>query len=466
MSNIKLASNITLECVDENILNQCISDNTFDNPLFLSNELNNRSNWNTERTITTYHQEEKTIILPRGYMRELIKNFNKHNITYQIIDDRVSQPCLFPDKLIGIDLRHYQQRAVDAAMKFDQGAIISPTGSGKSLTGLEIARRHGQKTLVILHRNELAGQWCKVIEDRLGLKPGRIGDGHWEIGDQITIAMVQTLSAKKQETKSISEMFGLILNDELHHICATTFFDVIRLFPAKFRYGLSATLERRDGLEPMIYHAVGPAIATISREEVEGLGATVPIKVISVKTGFKPIMINSWNDYLDSITINSERNIGIINLAQKSKTNGAVLILVDRVGHAQQISDMLQRRNIDHVLAHGQLAKNDREGIIERIKSSNITIGTTGLLGEGLDVSVWSTLILASPISSEIKLLQAVGRIVRPSKWKEKALVIDLKDDCAFAGASFNKRLAIYKKHGIYVDFKNVDKALRSAEGL
>ena len=454
MTNIKLNSNIILDTSNIDFVGKIIKQNTFENPAYISNAENHRSNWQTAPTIITYHREGESLILPRGYMRDLIKLFHDNNITPNIIDERSSQPCSYPETLQGITLRPYQKRAVDEAMKYDQGVLISPTGSGKSLIGLEIIRQRKQKTLIIVHRSELAKQWIDVIKERLGLTAGFIGDGHWEIGNEITVALMQSLSARANETKALSNVFGLLVHDEIHHVPAQTFFDVISLLAAKFRYALSATINRRDGLEPMIYRAIGPAIATITRQEVEDMGATVPAIVFAISTNFNPGLVNSWHEYLDSLTINTERNLLILSLAQaRLEKKGAVLILVDRVAHSEQLSEMLTRRNVDHVIAHGKIK--DRENLMEKIKSSKLTIGTTSLLGEGIDVSVWSTLILAAPISSEIKLLQAIGRIVRPcADGKENALVYDLKDDCGFAGASFNKRFAIYKKNKIWVEFE------------
>ena len=71
---------------------------------------------------------------------------------------------------------------------------------------------------------------------------------------------------------------------------------------------------------------------------------------------------------------------------------------------------MLSARNVPHILAHGQLGKKARAEAMEALKTAQITIGTTSLLGEGLDVASWSVLVLAAPISSEVKLMQAVGR--------------------------------------------------------
>jgi superfamily II DNA or RNA helicase len=448
--NLRIDSNILLKCDDKEIVSKIISENTFENPKYLSNEKNRKCNWNTDRFISTCRYQEGSLVLPRGYMKRLKEIIQEHNITVEVEDLRSTQPTEYP--ALKATLRPYQVSAVEEAMKSDEGVIVSPTGSGKSLIGIEIIRKRGQKALIIVHRLELAKQWASVIEERLGLKAGVIGDGEWSVDEQITIAMIQTLASRDEEMKALSNVFGLILLDEGHHAPASTFYDVIGLLNAKYRYSVSATPSRRDGLEKMIYLCVGPILSNIDKQEVEGMGSTVPVTVYSMKTGFKPPLLNSWSEYLDSLTVNTERNMRIIDLVQQS--DAPTLVLVDRIAHAEQLSDMLTRRDVSHVVAHGKLSKSNREIVMDKIKSSRVTVGTTALLGEGLDISAWSILIMAAPISSEIKLMQAIGRIVRPAHGKERAFVYDLKDDCGFAGGSFNKRLEIYKKHKIWVEFR------------
>jgi superfamily II DNA or RNA helicase len=447
---IYLRENIILHSPPADLLESVIKAHTFSNPKYVSNEEQGYSNWNVDSEITTYRHEGDTLVLPRGYMRDLLSLCLENSLIPAIVDERISSPCDYPENLTGIELRPYQQRAIDSAMRFDQGVIVSPTGSGKSLVGLEIIRRRGQKALIILHRSDLGKQWLGVIKERMGLDAGFIGDGQWDIGEQITVAMVQTLAARENETKAISDTFGLILLDEAHHAPAETFFDVLGWLSAKYRYGLSATVERRDRLERMIYLVIGPAIETITKKEVENLHATVPVTVFVKQTGCKP-SADSWNEFLDIIMANGERNLQILELAMQAQ--GACLVLTDRIKHAEQLSEMLNARNVSHVLAHGQLGKKARSEAMESMKTAQITIGTTSLLGEGLDIASWSVLILAGPISSEVKLMQAVGRVVRLAPGKEKAIVYDFRDDSAFAGSSFNKRFEIYRKHRIWVNF-------------
>lgn len=448
---IKISEKILIQSPPMNILSKIIETNRFPNPKFEANAKHGHSNWNTVATIETYQKlSDGSILVPVGFLPALIGLCKELNFDTTIDDRRAEIPVVYPS-LKGVTLREYQDLAVVESMQSDQGVLVAPTGSGKTLIALELIRRRGQKSLILVHRSELAKQWAAKIKECLGIKVGMIGDGKWEIGNQVTIAMIQTLALHQERTKALSNTFGLIIADECHHTPADQFYSVLSLLAAKYRYGLSATPTRNDCLEKMIELVVGPTIVNVTREEVEGNGSIVPAVVFSVETRFYPGYLSSWSEYIESIASSNERNALILNLAQKSE--GAALILVDRVSHAERLSGMLTQRKISHVLAHGKINKKERESVMKRIKSSKITIGTSSLLGEGLDVSVWGTLIMGSPISSEIKLMQAIGRIVRPSPGKEKAIVLDLKDDCGFSGSSFNKRFEIYKKHKIWVNF-------------
>lgn len=448
---LRIKENILIPNPPSELYRRISRENTFANPKYESNKKQGYSNWKISSTIETYRSLSDGIIAPRGYLPELLELLEEFGLNYEIEDFSAVNPTDYPS-LNDVTLRPYQFRAVIKAMQIEQGVIVSPTGSGKSLIGLEIIRQRKQKALILVHRSDLARQWIDVIKGRMGIEAGLIGEGLWNADKEITVAMVQSLSSKEDQTKTLSQYFGLIIYDEVHHVPAGTFSSVLGLLSAKYRYGLSATMKRRDGLEQMIYRNVGSVIASVSKQEVEKLGATVPATVFVVNTNFYPGIVNSWNEYLDAITKNPERNSFVLDLIDlKTPT----LILADRIEHASQISEMLTERGIEHVLAHGQLSKKDRADAMDKLKTGKLTVGTTGLLGEGLDVAHWSTLIMTSPISSEIKLMQAVGRIVRPSPGKEKAIVYDLRDNCGFAGSSFKSRFEIYKKNKIWVNFDN-----------
>jgi superfamily II DNA or RNA helicase len=448
---IVVDSNLTICNPPERLRKQIVRDNTFPNPEIEAAEKYGRYTGEIAEEIKTFYCRGNDLVVQRGYGSDLIGILKRNDIAPEIVEERVCPPSSFPP-LNGVTLRAYQKRAVtEAVEKNSQGILVAPTGAGKSIMGLEIIRRKSTPALILVHRSELAQQWQKEIKRLFGITPGFIGSGSWEVGDQITVALVQTLSRNEEKCREMGDQIGLILCDECHHAPARSFSEVIGWFPSKFRFGLSATPIRRDKLDCLIHRAIGPILAKIERDEVEAVNSIVPANITVIRTGFDPGRLDSWTDYISSLD-NPQRNHFVIGLIPEDKST---LLLVDRIAHAERLSEMLNEIGVQHVMAHGSISREERTTLMGRVRKARITVATTSLIGEGIDVSHWETLIIASPISSEVKLLQAIGRVLRPSEGKELGSVFDLIDNCGFSGASLKNRMSIYRKHNIKFEFDN-----------
>lgn len=248
----------------------------------------------------------------------------------------------------------------------------------------------------------------------------------------------------------MARQYGVIIVDECHHAPASTFASVIALLPAKYRFGLSATPTRRDDMDILINRVMGRILVTIDKSEVEEVGATVPVSVKVIKTDFIPTTFtNCWGHLVTAITNSEERNELIVSLAQEECQKAPVLVLVDRITHAENLMKLV---SVPTILIHGMLPPRDFKLAISQISSATLTIGTIAMLGEGLDIARWGTLILATPISTKVRLLQVIGRIVRPFPGKRHAHVFDLVDSTPFAVGSFKKRKKIYHEQKIRYD--------------
>jgi superfamily II DNA or RNA helicase len=132
--------------------------------------------------------------MPRGIIGRLLRYCNEQKITYKFEDKRVKlEPFKFTSS---ISLYNYQQEAVEAANKKDFGVIVAPPGAGKTVMGLEIVARKQQPALIIVHRRQLFDQWVDRVQSFLGIPKfqiGRIEGGNYEIGQEITVAMIQSL---------------------------------------------------------------------------------------------------------------------------------------------------------------------------------------------------------------------------------------------------------------------------------
>ncbi|MBF0339684.1 MAG: DEAD/DEAH box helicase [Magnetococcales bacterium] len=398
-------------------------------------------------TVSTCQIIPGEIIIPRGYGRRLheLAEATGNPITWR--DDRVMALAAYPDRLSGVELRPYQQRILSGTQDPTQGVIVSPTGSGKTITALELIRRRSQRAAVLVHSQSLADQWRKVIMEKMNIQAGMIGGGAWTVGREITVAMMQTLTARPEKARQFAALVGMVIVDECHHAPAGTFAEVIGMFPARFRYGFTATPERGDGLEGMVYRLLGDVVATVLPEEVQGLGGIVQARIDVVDTGCRfphvdPQKKNTWTALLEALVADQARNRQISRLAISLAQHRQTLVLTDRVEHAESLASLIPGA----LLIHGKIPAKERAQRMGMMTTARVVVGTKGLLGEGLDCSVWSALILASPMSGATPLLQAVGRVIRPAPGKKDGLVLDLVDAHPYTLGMYRKRAMVYRQ--------------------
>ena len=140
---------------------------------------------------------------------------------YEIVEKRVMVPVDFPD--FQYVLRESQQSVYD---ELDDNCIINAWVSwGKTFTGLAIAGKLGQKTLVVVHTVPLRNQWAKEVEKVYGFTPGIIGSGKFDLDAPIVIGNTQSLY---RNIEKIRKEFGTIILDEMHHVSSPTFFQSYR----------------------------------------------------------------------------------------------------------------------------------------------------------------------------------------------------------------------------------------------
>ncbi len=351
-----------------------------------------------------------------------------------------------------IDPRPYQERAIQQAVKAGGGVIVAPTGAGKTTMGIEISARLGQRCLILVKSKDLAEQWQQAIKRFTELDAGMICGGKWIEGDQFTIATVQTLV--KHET---SLQYGLVIVDECHNTPAEQCYTVINLQAAKHKFGLSATPQRRDGLEFMIHAALGPVVAEIKQSEVEGV-----VLPVVVETLYYPLQGNpqSWQAFNKLLADDLQRNQLIVNKAISASRTTGTAILTSTIEHAERLHGLIKQHNINSLLLHGQLSTKVRAERMEAAPSHRIIVGTLSLLSEGIDWPHVGAVVFAAPVSAEVnretpaatRLLQeSIGRARRPFPGKQYARVIDIIDRHPFGLAAGKKRGEIYRQQGFDV---------------
>lgn len=145
-------------------------------------------------------------------------------------------------------------------LRHDIGVLQAPTAFGKTVVAAAILARRGVNSLVLVHRAELLRQWQERLQAFLDVAPeaiGCIGGGKAKPTGQLDIAVMQSL-VRKGEVNPVVQGYGQVIVDECHHIAAASFEAILRQVKARHVLGLSATLVRRDGLQPILFMQCGP----------------------------------------------------------------------------------------------------------------------------------------------------------------------------------------------------------------
>lgn len=403
---------------------------TIDNPQYISAKRYGR--WIGKKlkpTLKYYEPVPGGLRFPRGFSNQAIRVCRERTgQTPEIIDKRRLLAEI--DFSFAGTLRPYQQEAVELALKRSFGVIEAGTGSGKTIMALAIVAARRQPTLIVVHTKELLYQWQERIMEFLGGPVGLIGDGRFAV-ERITVAIVN--SAKKH-VQELVPCFGQLVVDECHRVPAALFTDVVSNFDCHYLLGLSATAFRSDdGMTRLIYYFMGERIHKVDQDELKATGAILKPKLIRRLTGFSFHYRGDYQALIRALTCHEGRNMLIVEdicASFNTPDAGTALVVSDRVSHCQLFATLLRDRNIRAELLTGQISQENRAMIVQKVQAGEIQVlvATLQLIGEGFDCPGLSSLFLTTPITFEGRLLQVIGRIVRPAANKQ-ARVYDYVDE-------------------------------------
>ena len=376
-----------------------------------------------------------------------------------------------PLSSIGPDLglRELQVVAVNNVMEalasWGGASVTADCGFGKTRLAIDLIRKCGVRTLVLCNREVLMAQWAEVIK---GLVP------EWTIawmqgGPSLTratigphvgpsrshdvcVASIDTLI--EGVPKDILKHYGLVIVDEAHHLAAATLVHALPMVAAKYVVGLSATPDRRDGLEHALYWLTGPAAFVYKRlPSVTGVRGSVEVNQILTHgcANREKMYANgqlAFAEMLNGLAEDPRRNKYILDALCGAIDMGRVKIIVvsSLVRHCFDLQGLLKasRPTVEACIMAGKAPETGRS----KDPSTRVVFATYSLLEEGYDDPVLDTLILATPRS---RIQQTIGRIERTLAGKLVPLVYDICDTFSVYPSMWYKRQAFYRSRGFAI---------------
>lgn len=396
-------------------------------------------------SFSVFRENDKKIYIPRYYG---INNYGDPDETKIPQGEDISLT-------FNGELRDYQNNIIDIYMQNANvaggrgggGLLEIPCGRGKTVIALKIIATLKKKTLVIVHKGFLLNQWIERIQQFLpSAKVGRIQGKTLDIeGKDIVIGMLQSLSMKEYP-EDMFNSFGLTIVDECHHISSEVFSRSLQKIITFYTLGLSATMQRKDGLSKVFKMFLGEIVYKEKREDDD----PVLVKAIEFKTtdeDFNKMCYDyrgnpAYSTMISKLCAFSHRSEFILKVIEKElkeKSGQQMMILAHNKNVLTYLYKAIEHRGIATV---GYYVGGMKETELKKSESKQVIIATYSMAAEALDIKTLTTLLLATP---KTDIIQAVGRILRIKH--ERPLVIDIIDTHDVFIGQWQKRRKYYNSN-------------------
>jgi superfamily II DNA or RNA helicase len=375
----------------------------------------------------------------------------------------VRNPGAEIDVVFAAELKPEQAVAVGAMLAHDDGVLVAPPGSGKTVIACAVIAERATSTLVLIDRKALAEQWRTQIGALLGIKAGQVGGGRRKLTGIVDIAMLPTL-ARHDDVADLTAGYGQVVIDECHHLAAAAYDHSVKRIGAQFWLGLTATPARRDGLGELVTWQLGPIRHTLAEQVtltdtlLAPAGARRVLHVHETVFRYDPLdgaAPGAVAEAHRALVADRGRNAHIAEDIRKALARGRnCLVLTRRVAHIDTLTTILAERGHHAIVLQGGMSAAARRAAVDRLAEAKIgdgvlVVGTTPFIGEGFDAPALDTLFLAAPVSFDGLLVQCAGRVVRVAPGKDVAEVHDYHDHLVpILAASLQRRMPGYRALG------------------
>lgn len=383
----------------------------------------------------------------------------------------------------GVEVREYQLNAILTCLLGQRRLLESPTSSGKSLIIYCIIRiliESGKKILLITPTTMLVDQLLKdfkdyEVNDNFGIEnySHKVYAGMSKQSNKpLIISTWQSInSISKDDADEYLNSFDCVLVDETHTATANVLKTIVqKCTNAKIKLGFTGTILDAPTHYYTLLGLFGTLKKVISIKELMDKGTIAKLKIKCIVLEYpdeirKLVNGVEYDEELDFIINYENRNKFIANLADKLEGNTLTIIrFIEK--HANVLKDYYDAKNNKKTFLITGDVKHDEKTLIKEnmeFETNANLMGSWGLVSTGMSIVNLHNGIFASPSASEIRVLQAIGRILRKGKNKTTATQYDIVDCLTYEGRHnymmrhFQQRLKYYRREGFSVEIIKVN---------
>jgi superfamily II DNA or RNA helicase len=402
-----------------------------------------------------FRENENKIYIPRFYGESRYRGIpSKIELS---IGDPISVPFVKPirdyqEKIIQVYLDHVSFTKNGIPPPSGGGILEVPCGRGKTVLSLKIISIIERKTLILVHKEFLMNQWIERIAEFIpSARVGKIQGTLFDIEEKdIVIGMIQSLYDRPFPLNAFSS-FGLTIIDEVHRIASEEFSKTLFKTITNCMLGISATVDRKDGLTNVLHMFIGPKIYTEERKD-EDVVEVRAIEYSNANTEYNEVAYDYMGNVAHTTMISKISNfpprsqflVRILRDLIRENPEKQIMVLSQIRGLLTTIHEQLVGYGFDVGFYVGGMKQKDLQATEEK----QIVLATYAMAAEALDIKTLNTLVMVSP---KTDIIQSVGRILR-TRGAGK-IIVDVIDTHEVFQNQWKKRRAYYKKCGYGISY-------------
>lgn len=392
-----------------------------------------------------YKENSKKIYIPRFYGIERYGLLEKSEISEgeSISVDFVKELRDYQCKIIDVYLKHVSDEEVNVG---GGGILEVPCGAGKTVMALNIISKLKKKTLIIVHKEFLMNQWIDRAKEFIPMaKIGKIQGPIFDVeGKDVVIGMLQTLY-DRDFPENAFECFGLTIVDEVHRIGSEQFSKTLLRVITKNMLGISATVDRKDGLTKILHMFIGPKIYSEGRKSEDPVCVRA-IDYISSDPEFNTVEFDFRGNAKYSTMITKLCDFGprsdfivrVLGDLIKENPGKQIMVLCHNRSLLKYLYEAIVYRAFETT---GYYVGGMKQKDLQSTEEKQIVLATYAMAAEALDIKTLSTLVMVTP---KTDIIQSVGRILRVKH--ENPIIVDIVDRHDIFQNQFRQRKTFYRK--------------------
>jgi len=352
------------------------------------------------------------------------------------------------------ELRLYQAGALAAweAAKH-RGVVVLPTGAGKTRVAVAATAVTGASTLCMVPTRALLAQWTAALGDC-----GQLGDGVRDIR-RVTVT---TFASARIHAERLGNAFELLVVDEAHHFGSGSADEMLEMYAAPLRLGLTATPPEEDERLAALDRLLGPVVYRMAVGDLAGEWLA-PFEIVRLTVDLDPHERAAWDHHMGRFRPVCSR---FFRLAPRATWADFVVAMRRSVEGRQALASFRRARDLvafpsqkravlgellhrhrtarvlvftrDNATAYAvarehlvhpitcDIGRAERTDVLERFASGDLGVLVSArVLNEGIDVPDADVAILVGGSGSSREYVQRIGRVLRPSEDKH-AIVYEL----------------------------------------